>query len=102
MGACADRLAERKDLEQPRESEPVNSLLRLICFVEALADSRPHIATGEYCNSFARVFALHHRETAQACSRLQIVRLLQIQVSSNATTNGPQDDVADSLRSRFA
>jgi hypothetical protein len=42
----------------------VNSLLRLICFVEALADSRPHIATREYCNDFARVFALHHLETA--------------------------------------
>ena len=39
VGACADRVGGRKDLEQPRESEPVNSLLRLICFVEALADS---------------------------------------------------------------
>jgi hypothetical protein len=55
----------------------VNGLLRLICCLEALADSRPHIATGKYCNNFARVFALHHWETAQAFSRHQISRFLQ-------------------------
>src|ERR1700731_273778 len=80
---------------------PVNGLLRLICCLEALADSRPHVATGKYCNNFARVFAFHHWETAQTFSRHQIARFLQSSVLER-NHKRTAHDVADSLRSWLA
>jgi hypothetical protein len=77
----------------------INGLLRLIRFLEVLADSRPHIATRKNCDNFARVFSFHHREASEALSRHEIAGLLESTVLEGDRKR-TMDDVSDALRSR--